>query len=663
MLDKWNRYALYNTDTIYDVMQSQIIPDKALEFLDYQALMRSISLLQRAIAENYEYQQLKQNISLSNFEAWQAGTISTEYAVAREVETRNSIYQMESDIRDLQSELAAVSQQYAAYPFYDRTTARTEQYFGDTRKVLDSFYNDIIKEQTAAAIRQYTMATGSYSEKISNYENIFSTAQTFYNGVEEPNAVTGTTALSKYPDKTLSALMQIEGAIKQDLQLGKSLVADFENEPADIFGGTEIEKLYDETVTHIERLDELSKLTGDLKSRAEFQVEEAALYFSEATDSYYRAISNVRSEDFTGARNNLAQALESYDTSFAMQESQSARIDWNNNYTTLLSEIDRLELELVTRSVRTSIDDARVRYYSGELEQAEALLVQAQRLWRNINIDPHTEVVFWLRIVRGALSLRSGRSIPVTAPLYPEMSQLLSTAYRHYNEGVARLEARQRPLALQNFAIARENTQKVRLMFPINQDASLLELRIDRITDPTNFNATFQRRLDDAVVGSRQGSREAFADLQDLVEINPNYPGIHRALLQAEIDMGLRPPPPDPQVLLQAQELALAAERLFSARDRTQYPIVLEQVNRALAIDPNNTLAMEVKDRVQVEMGLSGGVIMSSETEQLYQDAVRELQRGNPILAMSIVQRMMADPANRNSFRVQELRRRIESML
>lgn len=199
-------------------------------------------------------------------------------------------------------------------------------------------------------------------------------------------------------------------------------------------------------------------------------------------------------------------------------------------------------------------------------------------------------------------------------------------------------------------------------MFPVNQEAGILELRMDQVTDPTAFNASFQRRFNEAIAGTRRGSVESFADLQNLAEINPQYPGIRNAVTQAEIDMGYRPPPPDPRALARSNELTSAARVIVDGNVRAQFPIALEQLNEALVLNPSNTLAITLKDRVQTELGGGSSVVLSSAAEAEYQRAVRELQQGNTFVALAIVQQLLQDPRNRNSTRLVELQRRIESV-
>jgi hypothetical protein len=243
------------------------------------------------------------------------------------------------------------------------------------------------------------------------------------------------------------------------------------------------------------------------------------------------------------------------------------------------------------------------------------------------------------------------------------MSQLLSDARKIYDEGVRLLNGGRRQDGVARLNEAKFKTQEVRLMFPVNQDAGILELQIDQVIDPSAFNSSFQRRLNEAVAGTRRGSVQSFADLQNLAQINPRFPGIQNAVNQAEIDMGYRPPPPDPRNLARSNELTTQAQQIIDRNVRAEFPIALEQLNQALLLNPNNTQAMSQKDRVQTLLGGGGSVVLSNTAEREYQRAVQELQQGNTIVALSIVQQLLQNPQNRNSTRLLELQRRIESIL
>jgi hypothetical protein len=243
------------------------------------------------------------------------------------------------------------------------------------------------------------------------------------------------------------------------------------------------------------------------------------------------------------------------------------------------------------------------------------------------------------------------------------MSQLLSEAKKDYDEGVRYIRASRRPEGIAKFNDARQKTREVKLMFPVNQEAGMLDLRMDQVTDPDAFNASFERRFNEAIAGTKRRSIEAFADLQNLVEINPRYPGMTAALLQAEIDMGYRPPPPNPADLAQSAELTAQAQRIRDGNVRSQFEVAVTMINRAITLNPNNTRASDLKDWFQTELGGGTNFVMDSETLRRYNEAVMELQRGNNLVAFTIVQQLLQNPKNQRITQILELQRRIQSLL
>jgi tetratricopeptide (TPR) repeat protein len=243
------------------------------------------------------------------------------------------------------------------------------------------------------------------------------------------------------------------------------------------------------------------------------------------------------------------------------------------------------------------------------------------------------------------------------------MSQLLSHAQISYEEGVRYVNTGRRTLGLAKFDEARQMTREVRLMFPLNQEAGILDLRIEQFIDPAAFNTSFEQRLRTAITGTRQRSIESYADLQNLAEINPRYPNIRAILTQAEIDMGFRPPPPNPANIARSRELTVSASRILEGNVTSLFDAALSQIDEAITLNPNNTEATLVKDRLLNRMSVPGTIVLSSEDEEAYQRAMRELQAGNNLVARALVERLMENPRNRNITKLVELQRRIQSIL
>jgi hypothetical protein len=243
------------------------------------------------------------------------------------------------------------------------------------------------------------------------------------------------------------------------------------------------------------------------------------------------------------------------------------------------------------------------------------------------------------------------------------MSQLLSEARKNFDEGVRLINAGDRRSGIVRFEEARRQTREVRLMFPVNQEAGILELQMDYYTDPAGFNSTFEQRLRAAINGTRQRSIESFTDLQNLAAINPRYPGLRGILLQAEIDMGYRPPPPNQANITRSRELTQSVNSILERNITTQFEIALAQINEAITLNPDSQETARVRDRLLNRMGSPGALVLNSQDEADFQRAVRELQSGNNLVALSLVERLLQNPRNQNITKLIELQRRIQSVL
>jgi tetratricopeptide (TPR) repeat protein len=411
---------------------------------------------------------------------------------------------------------------------------------------------------------------------------------------------------------------------------------------------------------------ELEDLQAAIRARQAVtpaQIAQAETLRQEGDRFQQEARSALAQGNYDRARDRALRAGERYDAALAIQESPETRDARDGVLVALGAEINRVENQTVVREVRPLVNQAREAYGAGNYEQAEQTLVQALNLWRRTNVEDDPELSYWLTIVRGALVLRAGRAIPATAPLYAEMSQLLSEARKLYDDGAALIRGNRRQEGIAKFDEARRKTQEVKLVFPVNEDAGLLELRMDQVINPTAFNADFRRRLTEAVAGTKRNDLAAFAELQNLAEINPRYPGIQGMLVQAEIDLGYRPPPPDNRARDRAAELTASARGIIDRNETARYPQALTQLNQALVLNPANSQAQALKDRLQTSQSGGGApLVLSNAAEQEYQRAVRELQQGNTLVAMTIVQQLLTDPRNRTT-RLTDLQRRIASYL
>jgi hypothetical protein len=244
------------------------------------------------------------------------------------------------------------------------------------------------------------------------------------------------------------------------------------------------------------------------------------------------------------------------------------------------------------------------------------------------------------------------------------MSQLLSDARRTYDEGVSYYGQNRRTDGKARFDSAKENTQKVKLMYPLNETAGLLELQMERETDPQSFAANFNERVQAAISGCARRDWQAYAELQNLFTLYPNYPNRAAIINRAEIDMGIRPPPPDPAKVAAARNLAAQARAVVNASPDNEIELRRAQalVNQALQNDPNNEDAAQLLNRIATLLS-TGGALFDQNTETKYRRALELLQQNRGIEAYQVANEILADARYKNNSRLLDLLQRIRSVV
>jgi hypothetical protein len=665
-MDDWRRFYQGQNFPILEYFGRKVVVFKAEDCLQYYSMelacegqMESVPLLEH-------YNRLSSTDSTA-LELWQQGRLNAETAQAREARVRGAYHDLSLRVNAVFDRLSAGGS--ALLNFRQDLTGKRVLFapMENTLALFSVIDANVFVQENAAAIREYTIGNGDFQRRVAEWKDLFAEGNRLFTGAAGqpvnagPNS--GEAPDAKYPREALQRFERIGRDSGRELAEGLALVARYEKEPPRFFREPRIAALYNSARSTTRELEELRTGALALEQAARTQAGQAAALELEGDRLYRESQSALERSDFDAARDRAILAGERYDASLAIQESAELRRVRDFTLVGLGAEITRRSHEALVREVRNLVNGAREIYFEGDFERAEEYLVRALNRWRSANLGEDPEVSYWLTIVRGAVTLRSGRVILPTAPLYAEMSQLLSEARKNYNEGIALINEDRREEGFARFAEARRKTAEVRLLFPVNQEASLLDLRMDQVMDPAAFNASFQRRLNEAVSGAAQGAVESFAEIQNLSHINPGYPGIQGLVVQAEIDMGYRPAPPDPRSLARSGELAATAQGIVNRNVRSQFPVALELLNQALILNPSNAQAMTLKDRLQTELGGGGSVVLNSAAEKEYQRAIQALQQGNTLVAMTIVRHLLSDAQNQNSRRILDLQKRIESIL
>jgi hypothetical protein len=527
------------------------------------------------------------------------------------------------------------------------------------RKLNDyasSFEKTSVTTFWGKAASYYALCGTSYTEL---RKADFAALQKLYNGVKDGS----TGIVSKYPQESLTAAQALKKAVSDD----KAVLVKAQSR---LSGGKHVESYMaslQSVTASIAVLDSLNQTIAAVETGAAEQIRLAKRAQNEADLRYSQAGNALASNDFDTARKRLQEARTKYNESLSYQESAVLRKNTDTSIASLGNEILTRQNEVIVRQVRSLKTKARNEYYNGNFDSAENFLTQAKTLWAVTNIDEDEEITNLLALVNTALSMKTGRVIPPAAPLYPEMSQILSIAQQYFKQGSSLLDKGKTEEGKAALRLALQKLQELQLVYPLNQDASLLTLRIQRILDPAGFKDLFAKRVDTArdnykIAGKQQSS---YTDLLDLYEINPSYPGLKQLIYNVEIDLGIRQKPVDRTALVRSKSLTAEAQRIVEAagRDEVKLQSALSHVDEAIRLNPDNDEAMLLKDRIQTSIGGKAAVVLSSEDEAKYQQAITEMQNNNIVTANALVEQLLQKQGNRRSSKILDLQKKIKALL
>lgn len=481
----------------------------------------------------------------------------------------------------------------------------------------------------------------------SNYQNLYSEA--------------GRLLEEHYPAEAVQKVEGVQKSIASDKALLLGARKNLASLPDSESQG---KKKIDEAVL---ALDQWSAQGTSVLASARQEILLAQSAQTQADEMFKRAQGNYRSENFTAARNALQRARELYNESLSHQESAALRASSDKKLADLGQLINDSENKIVVTEVRALKTRAKNEYYAGNFESAESLLNRAQSRWAVTNVEEDEEIKNLMLLVQNALSMKTGREIKPTAPLYPEMSQILSNARQYFDQGAKLMKEGKRDEALAILGEAKKKLQELQLVYPLNQEAALLTLRIDELTDPKQFNESFARRVQAARQSAKMPAtqQQGYSDLLDLAQIRPDYPGLKKLIYDVEIEIGVRQKPVDQNALRRSAALTQEAQKLYNSARGNESVLrqALGRLDQAIALNPNNESAITLKDRIQIAVGGKAAVVLSSADEASYNQAIQELRANNVVGAYTIVERLLQNPANRRSSKILDLQKQVQARM
>ncbi len=389
-------------------------------------------------------------------------------------------------------------------------------------------------------------------------------------------------------------------------------------------------------------------------------LKEGNLRYQEAKSAYDR-------QNYSSALSLIQKARAKYTESLLYSNSEALRIETDEKLSSLGVLIARAENQKVVGEVRTMKTNAKNEYYAGNFENAERILLQAKNRWAATNAEEDAEITSLLGMVGTALAMKTGRTLSVTSPLYSEVSQMLSIANQFFIRGKKMSGGTLTDDARDALMAAKEKIQAVQVVFPLNQEASLMSLRIEQLLNPENFAVYFAKRADEAMSAWPEAvvKQTVYVDLIDLYEINPDYPGLGKFIENAEIELGIRVVPPDTTAIEESKTLYRQALALFNANSRDEIALrnALARTDEALTKNPDNEDAQILKDRINIAMGGTGTIVLPTEAEMQYQKALQELQKGNIVQAAAIVTKLMQNETYRKSVKLIDLKKKVDALL
>ena len=410
---------------------------------------------------------------------------------------------------------------------------------------------------------------------------------------------------------------------------------------------------------------EYEKKCNNLLGMAKQQRNKSILARNEGELRFSEAQVSLEKNDFDMARKKLQDSLKKFDESLKYQDDYELRLECDSKLYELGIKIAKLENEIVVKDVRELKNKAKDAYFNGRFEDAQKYLNQAKSRWSVTNEIPDEEIVMLSNFVNSAISMKTGRDIPVSAPQYPEMSQLLNLAYAYFEEGSELIKKGKRNEGITKLDIAVENVQKLQLVYPLNQEAAILTLRINQLKDSKKFEREFSQKINAAklMCENPKTRKEGYANLLDYYEIQPDYKGLKELIYKVEIDIGIRQKKADNSGVKKANQLLSEAKKIYSSAkdDEEKLKQALAKVDESLSLVMDNEEAVKLKDEITTKIGGTVITVLSTEDERLYQLAVQRLQSNNVIEANLILEKILQKKGNASLQKIKDLKNKIDA--
>lgn len=545
-------------------------------------------------------------------------------------------------------------------------TESTDQFSSEYLQRLVQWENEILDSQISLFNASAELRNDPLLTAFSAFEDVIIQSSTEIRGVSEEVDQDGDiiNIVRRNPQDAIIRLNELENQFQEYGDLLDDFLAFLELIPEDAAASVML-------IEQQETASELSSRWSQILSQTASLQEEAleTIRLADEADAEGRNLLNqsraaLAQRNVDTARNLLNRADESFFDALDYRYDINARLEYETLITSLGEEILETQTILVIEQVRERINTARALFIQDEFFSAEQQLMDAQELWESVNPgDENPEIRTWTGLVRAALNLQTNREITEDSPLYFSLVPFLSRANELFTEGVNLIRQGRQPQAEEVFLRAENNLNAVISAQPFNQQARVLQLRIQQQIDPDTFEQTFETRFADAMARRSSDPQAALVDLQDLAAIQPNYPGINTAIFQLEITLGIRQAPIDRTAEIQSNNLLQRARQIGTGGSREQLQAAVGLLEEAIQVNPNNQDAIVLLDQYRIAIGGQVSATIGFEAQQRFREAEELFVQGDIATAYAIVQQLLQSSQNQRYTPLINLQRRIETRL
>jgi len=518
---------------------------------------------------------------------------------------------------------------------------------------------------TADAIAVYSAALGfefgRLETDLGTRRDAVAKGQSLVDGVPLESgggAAVDASVLAHYPGQSIQS-MTSEAASVADLRARiDGYLKRISAEPASVVSAPNVQ-------SWVAKAGELAAAAADLEAQrqktlaaAQERKRVAELRKTEGNTAFSDAQRLLAAKNYIDAMARLDRSRESYDASLDAEEDAALRASWASKIDALRADIsDKARSYIVALTSK-----GRDYYYAGLYADSKNVLSQAQVLSSTFSGGADPIVESWLERTNRALSVNSGIHVLPTDANYAMVSQNLSLAWLYFQKGKELCTPRNTPEGEDQLRKARDQVNQILDVYPLNQDANVLSLRIDQILDPALYKQEFAEKLATALATIKNPTKDTIAQLSNLSNVDPNWPGLKSALNQANAAF-YRTVPAEPADQRRARELITMAKAVADSGDLARLPAALDYIQQAVQLDPDNAQATAVNSRLMALRAKASLAALAPADEARYRSAVQEFQNGNYIQANAIVESLLQIPQYRYSQRLLDLSKKIKARL